>query len=172
MKFRWLVGRTGLEPATFCTSSRCPNRARLPAPAIVYFRFLYIATSSFSLPLLHILIHLARASNTSTTRITSYSWESASDQYPHHPWNQSLLDSDFWESISACHLTWHTKLLLVLIRNTSLVGWKGLSVYALNRSVPCIVLRTLFAGCILGMSCTRLWENEIVIALLNYPKRT
>jgi post-segregation antitoxin (ccd killing protein) len=26
------VGRTGLEPATFCTSSRCPNRARLPAP--------------------------------------------------------------------------------------------------------------------------------------------
>ena len=26
-----LVGRTGLEPATFCTSSRCPNRARLPA---------------------------------------------------------------------------------------------------------------------------------------------
>ena len=27
-----MVGRTGFEPATFCTSSRCPNRARLPAP--------------------------------------------------------------------------------------------------------------------------------------------
>ena len=26
-----LMGRAGLEPATFCTSSRCPNRARLPA---------------------------------------------------------------------------------------------------------------------------------------------
>ena len=26
-----LVGRAGFEPATFCTSSRCPNRARLPA---------------------------------------------------------------------------------------------------------------------------------------------
>jgi post-segregation antitoxin (ccd killing protein) len=28
---RRLVGRAGFEPATFCTSSRCPNRARLPA---------------------------------------------------------------------------------------------------------------------------------------------
>src|SRR5271157_5279013 len=44
-----LVGRTGLEPATFCTSSRCPNRARLPAPELVYFLFRYIATSSLSL---------------------------------------------------------------------------------------------------------------------------
>ena len=26
-----VVGRAGFEPATFCTSSRCPNRARLPA---------------------------------------------------------------------------------------------------------------------------------------------
>ena len=26
-----LMGRAGFEPATFCTSSRCPNRARLPA---------------------------------------------------------------------------------------------------------------------------------------------
>ena len=26
-----LVGRAGFEPATFCTSSRCPNRARRPA---------------------------------------------------------------------------------------------------------------------------------------------
>ena len=26
-----MVGRAGFEPATFCTSSRCPNRARLPA---------------------------------------------------------------------------------------------------------------------------------------------
>ena len=29
-----LVGRAGFEPATFCTSSRCPNRARLPALAV------------------------------------------------------------------------------------------------------------------------------------------
>jgi hypothetical protein len=26
-----MVGRTGFEPATFCTSSRCPNRTRRPA---------------------------------------------------------------------------------------------------------------------------------------------
>ena len=26
-----MVGRAGFEPATFCTSSRCPNRTRLPA---------------------------------------------------------------------------------------------------------------------------------------------
>ncbi len=26
-----VVGRTGFEPATFCTSSRCPNRTRRPA---------------------------------------------------------------------------------------------------------------------------------------------
>jgi hypothetical protein len=26
-----LVGRTGFEPATFCTSSRCPNQTRRPA---------------------------------------------------------------------------------------------------------------------------------------------
>ena len=25
------VGRTGFEPATFCTSSRCPNQTRRPA---------------------------------------------------------------------------------------------------------------------------------------------
>ncbi|MFX0203837.1 MAG: type II toxin-antitoxin system CcdA family antitoxin, partial [Candidatus Hodarchaeota archaeon] len=25
-----VVGRAGFEPATFCTSSRCPNRARRP----------------------------------------------------------------------------------------------------------------------------------------------
>ena len=29
-----MVGRAGFEPATFCTSSRCPNRARLPALAV------------------------------------------------------------------------------------------------------------------------------------------
>ena len=26
-----MVGRTGFEPATFCTSSRCPNQTRRPA---------------------------------------------------------------------------------------------------------------------------------------------
>ena len=26
-----VVGRTGFEPATFCTSSRCPNQTRRPA---------------------------------------------------------------------------------------------------------------------------------------------
>ena len=26
-----VVGRTGFEPATFCTSSRCPSRTRRPA---------------------------------------------------------------------------------------------------------------------------------------------
>ena len=45
-----LVGRTGFEPVTFCTSSRCPNRARLPALIeLVYLCFGYIATSSFLL---------------------------------------------------------------------------------------------------------------------------
>ena len=27
----FVVGRVGFEPTAFCTSSRCPNRARLPA---------------------------------------------------------------------------------------------------------------------------------------------
>jgi hypothetical protein len=29
-----VVGRTGFGPATFCTSSRCPNQARRPAHTI------------------------------------------------------------------------------------------------------------------------------------------
>ena len=39
-----MVGRTGFEPVTFCTSSRCPNRARLPALV-----FLKIGLDSLSL---------------------------------------------------------------------------------------------------------------------------
>ena len=30
-----MVGRAGLEPATFCTSGRCPNQARRPAHFIL-----------------------------------------------------------------------------------------------------------------------------------------
>src|SRR4030043_1502157 len=41
-----LVGRTGLEPATFCTSSRCPTELDYRPIDIGYFRFQYIATSS------------------------------------------------------------------------------------------------------------------------------
>ena len=33
----FVVGRTGFGPATFCTSSRCPNQARRPAHCIFYF---------------------------------------------------------------------------------------------------------------------------------------
>jgi post-segregation antitoxin (ccd killing protein) len=33
-----VVGRTGFEPVTFCTSSRCPNRARLPALLLLRMR--------------------------------------------------------------------------------------------------------------------------------------
>ena len=41
-----LVGRTGLEPATFCTSSRCPTELDYRPAGLFYFRFRYIATSS------------------------------------------------------------------------------------------------------------------------------
>ena len=41
-----LVGRTGLEPATFCTSSRCPTELDYRPAGLIYFRFRYIATSS------------------------------------------------------------------------------------------------------------------------------
>ncbi len=42
-----LVGRTGLEPATFCTSSRCPTELDYRPIGIVYLHFQYIATSFF-----------------------------------------------------------------------------------------------------------------------------
>jgi post-segregation antitoxin (ccd killing protein) len=32
-----MVGRTGFGPATFCTSSRCPNQARRPAHCNILF---------------------------------------------------------------------------------------------------------------------------------------
>jgi hypothetical protein len=41
-----LVGRTGLEPVTFCTSSRCPTELDYRPAGLFYFRFRYIATSS------------------------------------------------------------------------------------------------------------------------------
>jgi hypothetical protein len=44
-----LVGRTGLEPATFCTSSRCPTELDYRPIGIVYLHFQYIATSFFPL---------------------------------------------------------------------------------------------------------------------------
>ena len=51
----WMVGRTGLEPATFCTSSRCPNRARLPAPLLLEteLEFKFSGSWNFRLQLLN-----------------------------------------------------------------------------------------------------------------------
>ena len=44
------VGRTGFGPATFCTSSRCPNQARRPAHKCLFFTvFSYLGASSFRL---------------------------------------------------------------------------------------------------------------------------
>jgi hypothetical protein len=34
-----VVGRTGFGPATFCTSSRCPNQARRPAHVLLCYKF-------------------------------------------------------------------------------------------------------------------------------------
>ena len=40
-----MVGRTGFEPATFCTSSRCPNRTRRPAHSQFRMFFWYLSFS-------------------------------------------------------------------------------------------------------------------------------
>ena len=50
-----MVGRTGFGPATFCTSSRCPNQARRPAHTFstIFYRTLLYRRFVLRCALLH-----------------------------------------------------------------------------------------------------------------------